>query len=179
MWLQKLDRRPLVQPNQSHSWCCHLLLLMGGALLASSARCGQNWSPILQITWKELCIFISYFPFLSHPFTSLLVFPASPLLNLQITSYADPENWVIPSFLKLLSVLPPQIPGLKCSEKVFSKGSDKSISTVFWVSPKAHLAQYQVPVSGQKQIRMKEYKHRTCRLPKLPMTGGSRISNSK
>lgn len=27
-----------------------------------------------------------------------------------------PENGVIPSFLKLLSVLPPQIPGLKCSE---------------------------------------------------------------
>ena len=48
MWLQRQGKKPWVLPNQSHSWCCHLLLLMDVTLLVFFARCGQNWYLILK-----------------------------------------------------------------------------------------------------------------------------------
>lgn len=146
MWLQKPDRRPLVQPSRSHSWCCRLLLSVGVAPLVSSARCGQNWSPILQITWKELRIFISVFPScrarLLHSWFSLplhLEMPSRP-------HPVGPRNWVIPSFLQLPNVLPPQIPGPKCSEvtRWFLKDQVRP-QAKFWVSPEVPLAQHPAP----------------------------------
>lgn len=48
MWLQKQGKKPSVLPNQSHSWCYRLLLLMDVTLLVFFARCGQNWYLILK-----------------------------------------------------------------------------------------------------------------------------------
>lgn len=47
-WLQRQGKKPLVLPNQSHSWYCHLLLSTGVTLSVFFARCGQNWYPILK-----------------------------------------------------------------------------------------------------------------------------------
>lgn len=48
MWLQRQGKKPWVLPDQSHSWCCHLLLLMDVTLLVFFAKYGQNWYLILK-----------------------------------------------------------------------------------------------------------------------------------
>lgn len=99
---------------------------------------------------------------------SLTSFPCPyPLKSPPGTILRGPENCVIPSVLKLLSVLLPQIPCLKCSAVTgwFLKNQIRPKNSVLRQT-KVHLAQHTVSVSGQKQICMEEYQNKIHRFPK-------------
>lgn len=142
---------------------------MGAALLVSSARYGRNWSPILQVTWNKLCIFM-YFYF----FVSLTSFPCPCTLKSPPgTILQGPQNWVIPSVLGLLSVLLPQIPRLKCSAVTgwFLKSQIRPKNSVLRQT-KVHLAQHIVSVSGQRRYAWRSISRKYTDSPNISQVSG-------